>query len=130
MPRRVTAELDPRLRATMLGRRELVYSAGADPSADRPAHVRAASGLSWLGGRLCVLQDDANFIARVDLAGGSVEPLELPAGEGGLRLFDKTRGNKHLKLDLEACLTATADDAEVLVAFEYKNIFHAVLMRG
>lgn len=116
MPRRFTARFDPLLRATMLGRERLFYSAGADPSVDRPAHVRAASGLSWLGGRLCVLQDDANFIARVDLAGGAVEPFQLPAGPGGQRLFDEGRGNKELKLDLEACVTASVDGDEVLVA--------------
>jgi hypothetical protein len=37
-------------------------------------------------------------------AEGSIEALLLPRGEGGLRSFDASRGNKRSKLDLEAAL--------------------------
>ncbi len=80
----------------------MLYAAGPDRGADRPAHVRAASGLAWIGERLAVVQDDANFVALVDVATGAAEAVALPRGAGGLRLFDRTRGNKAQKLDLEA----------------------------
>lgn len=37
-------------------------------------------------------------------AEGSLDPLLLPRGDGGLRSFDASRGNKRSKLDLEAAL--------------------------
>lgn len=77
------------------------YLRGADPALDRPAHVRAASALCWLGEHLCVLQDDAAFLGLVDPATGVVEDLPLPAGPGGARTFDERRGNKAAKPDFE-----------------------------
>ena len=106
--RRIIARRDDALRARVVRGVPLVYAAGADPALDRPAHVRAGSGLAWIGGALCCVQDDANFVARIDPATGISQPLVLPAGEGGLRQFDDTRGNKGFKLDLEAC-TAVPD---------------------
>jgi hypothetical protein len=83
--------------------RPLHYSAGADPRQDRPGHVRAGSGLAAMGSRLAVIQDDANFVALLDITGEEVGYLALPAGEGDRRQFDDERGNKRWKLDLEAC---------------------------
>lgn len=99
-----------------MNRRELTYSAGPDEAQDRPAHVRSGSGLCWFNRQLHILQDDANVIATIDSA-GEVDALELPRGGDGRRFFDDTRGNKHLKLDLEACQTIVVDGVEVLLAF-------------
>jgi hypothetical protein len=79
--------------------------------------VRAGSSLAWFGNRLAVIQDDAHFIALIDPKDGRIDALSLPVGEGGLRQFDDLRGNKRFKLDLEACLTRSSPDGEVLLAF-------------
>jgi hypothetical protein len=116
----VRARVEPSLGARVIGRTSLLYARGADRSLDRPAHVRAGSALARLGGqRLAVVQDDACFVAILDGVGGpraavAVRDVQLPATEG-VRLFDDTRGNKKLKLDLEACLVV--DDGALLVAF-------------
>ena len=93
------------------------YAGGADAVSDRPAHVRAASGLVWVGDRLAVIQDDANFVALVDPESGLAEPVALPAGADGLRHFDDGRGNKAHKLDLEAIVSIPTKDGELLLAF-------------
>jgi len=115
MPRdRVRARVEPSLGARVTARTPLFYTRGADRSVDRPAHVRAGSALVDLGsGRLAVVQDDASFVAVVDVASGLVRDVPLPS-EDGVRLFDDTRGNKKRKLDLEA---AIALDDDLLVAF-------------
>ncbi len=107
--------------AHVRARRQLFYSAGADPARDRPAHVRAGSGCAFvdvpgLGRRLAVVQDDARFIALVDVKSRAVDVVELPAGAGGARTFDKQRGNKMDKLDLEAVCALTLDGAPALLA--------------
>lgn len=99
---------DARLRAVVTGRRSLRYAAGADRGADRPGHVRAASGLAWLGGRLAIVQDDASFVALLAPGVGDVDAIALPAPDG-VRLFDDGRGNKARKLDLEACVAADGE---------------------
>lgn len=116
MPLPLASVRDPALSATLLSRRELFYAAGADASQDRPAHVRAGSSLAWFGGRIAVVEDDANFIALIDPVGGQVDALPLPEGEGGLRQFDELRGNKCFKLDLEACFSAPGPGGDWLVA--------------
>jgi hypothetical protein len=93
---------DPALTARVRRRDPLRYSAGADPSQDRPAHVRAGSGIAWAGARLVLVQDDANFVALVSPLDRSAQAIPLPAGAGGRRQFDDARGNKAHKLDLEA----------------------------
>lgn len=93
------------------------YADGADPAHDRPAHVRAASGIAWLGERLAVIQDDASFVALVDPATGIAEPLTLPRGADGGRQFDDARGNKAAKLDLEALARIPTARGALLVAF-------------
>ena len=111
---------DPTRVARILSRTPLRYAAGPDVTLDRPAHVRAASALAWVDGRLAILQDDANFIAFVEPGAGgerSADSLVLPAGPGGLRQFDETRGNKSAKLDLESCVTLSEGSMTTLVAF-------------
>ncbi|MDP2341605.1 MAG: hypothetical protein Q8O67_11660 [Deltaproteobacteria bacterium] len=105
--------------ARVLSRQKLFYEAGADASRDRPAHVRAGSGCAIVdvpgqGKRLAVVQDDANFIALVDTKTGKVGHIELPAGPGGLRQFDKLRGNKADKLDLESMASVVVDGKAAL----------------
>jgi hypothetical protein len=109
-------------------RRALRYDDGADVHTDRPAHVRAGSGcaiitIPGLGRHLAVVQDDANFIALVQLDGagrsgpanGRVRQLTLPAGAGGLRQFDSSRSNKAAKFDLESIASLTVDGAPALL---------------
>jgi uncharacterized protein DUF6929 len=101
------AELDPRLGVRILAARRLAYDAPAAAGEDRPAHVRAASGLAFQGGRLFVVQDDAAFVAVV--AGESVTALLLPRGSDGRRRFELALGNREAKLDLEACLAVDGE---------------------
>lgn len=82
-------------------RRPLFYRRGPDPALDRPPHVRAASGLCWVAGRLVVVQDDANFLGFVSLDDAQVDDVPLPAGVDGRRVFDDGLDNKKHKPDLE-----------------------------
>ena len=100
----IRAVEDPHLSARLIQRWPLVYDAGPDPALDRPAHVRAGSALVRVGDELVVVQDDTSFLAVVHPATRAVRAIPLPAGPGGLRQFDKTRGNKMHKLDLEAAV--------------------------
>jgi hypothetical protein len=68
-----------------------------------PQHVRAASAVRSFGARLVIVQDDVDALAVRD-EGGAVEPVLLPARSAGHRVFDDAMGNKHRKLDLEACV--------------------------
>ena len=114
--RRVRARHDPTLSARVVRRVAMRYTGGADPTIDRPAHVRAASGIAWVGATVAVIQDDANFVALVDPATGLAESVALPRGAGGLRLFDDGRGNKAEKLDHEAVAVIDSGDGPLLVA--------------
>jgi hypothetical protein len=78
--------------------------------------VRAGSALAWWRGRLCVVQDDAAFLALLDGPGGAVHPLPLERGPDGRRQFDDLLGNKKLKLDLEACTAFEHRGEQRLVA--------------
>jgi len=100
--RTLTARLDPDLGVRILSVRTLRYSAPAAPGDDRPPHPRAASGLTWMRGRLLVIQDDAAFLAAV--SGDDVAAIALPRGADDRRRFEVGLGNKHHKLDLEACV--------------------------
>jgi len=113
----VRATRDPALSARVVTRTALRYALGADAGEDRPAHVRAGSGIAWLAGRLAIVQDDAAFVALVDPSTKVVEPVPLPRGPSGARQFDDLRGNKAEKLDLEACVTIDLDGADALLAF-------------
>jgi hypothetical protein len=69
-----------------------------------PPHVRAASALRRFDGRLVIVQDDTDALAVRD-GSGVVRAVMLPPRASGRRVFDDTLGNKHEKLDLEACVT-------------------------
>jgi hypothetical protein len=94
-------------------RRPLLYRRGADAALDRPAYVRAASALVWLGEKLVVVQDDAAFLGVVEVATGLVDDIPFAAGPGGRRVFDAVIGNKADKPDLEA-------------AFAYEDTLYAL----
>ncbi|MGB7905418.1 MAG: hypothetical protein WCF43_12035 [Steroidobacteraceae bacterium] len=98
------ASLSSSLTATLGTPKSLVYDHGAHPLEDLPAHVRAASSIRRQGNRLVILQDDVSALAVLDPSTGSTYPILLPAGPEGARVFDDVRGNKKLKLDLEACI--------------------------
>lgn len=102
----IPAVLDERLAARVVGRTPLRYRDGPDPALDRPAVVRSASALTWVGRHLVVVQDDAAFLGVVELATGLVDDVPLPRGPGGARTFDAVRGNKADKPDLEAVFVA------------------------
>lgn len=110
------ADVDPSLHARIASRRPLIYTTTADVQSQRPAHVRAASGIAWLGERLMIIQDDAAFLATLDVSTGAIDAIALPAGVDGARLFDVERGNKKHKLDLEACTTVMRDGTPTLLA--------------
>ncbi|MGH7554087.1 MAG: DUF6929 family protein [Longimicrobiales bacterium] len=114
---RITARLDPELSATLVTARPLRFGSGEDPSEDRPAHVRAASGLTHVGDRLAIVQDDSNFIILVDPRVADVRYLPLPRGPGGARQFDDDRGNKRFKLDLESCTAVPSSNGTAIIAF-------------
>jgi hypothetical protein len=111
--RTIHARLDPALTARVVRSVPLLYAEGAYAPLDRPAHVRSASGIARVAGRIAVIQDDANFVALIDPESGFAHAVTLPAGEGGVRQFDDLRGNKRFKLDLECCVAV--DDT--LIAF-------------
>lgn len=98
------ATLSSSLTATLGTPKPLLYDHGAHPLEDIPAHVRAASSIRRQGQRLVILQDDVSALAVLDPATGSTHSILLPAGPDGARVFDDVRGNKKLKLDLEACI--------------------------
>ena len=112
-----TATLDRALEAVVVSRHRLSYETGEDSAQDRPAHVRAASSIAWIGDRIALVQDDSNFVALVQPTTGAVHPIALPRGEGGLRNFDDVRGNKKFKLDLEACVALPGQAEPSLLAF-------------
>jgi uncharacterized protein DUF6929 len=101
------AVVDPALSVRVHGTRELHYRDAAKPGDDRPPHVRAASGIAVVGGRLAVVQDDASFIALVG-PGGALS-IPLPRGRDGRRRFEDALGNKQDKLDLESCVVIAGE---------------------
>lgn len=110
------ARHDASLRAVIEHRAPLIYCEGASAEEDRSAHVRSASGVVRVAGRLFVVQDDANFLAVIDESTGHATPLALPRGVGGRRRFEDALGNKQHKWDLEACV-ATSDHDGTVFAF-------------
>ncbi len=98
------ATLSARLTATLGTPRPLLYRHGAHPVEDLPAHVRAASSIRRQGKRLIIAQDDVSALATLDPATGITQPILLPTGANGARVFDDARGNRKLKLDLEASI--------------------------
>lgn len=97
-----TAIIDPNLSVRILGTRALRYDTASDPREDRPAHVRAASGIAMQHGRLVIAQDDTLFFGVVSRDG--VSAMRLPRGLEGRRRFEVSLGNKLDKVDLESCV--------------------------
>lgn len=129
----IIATADPTLAAAVVTHSALYYAEGADPASDRPAHVRAGSGLAAVPGGIALVQDDANFIAIVSPGDSRARALPLPAGEGGLRQFDARRGNKKYKLDLEACVAVDTDAGTLLLALgsgSKRRREYVVIVRG
>lgn len=113
--------------ARVVSRHSLLYARGHDAALDRPGHVRAGSALATFGGRLAIVQDDACFLALVDVRGPlassvrAVDDVAFPLTDGDavvVRQFDDVRGNKKRKLDLEAAFVVPekAGAGELLVA--------------
>ncbi|HEY4181243.1 MAG TPA: hypothetical protein VGM90_30570 [Kofleriaceae bacterium] len=82
--------------------RALRYDTPSDPRDDRPAYVRAASGIAIQHGRLVIAQDDTLFFGVVSREG--VSAMRLPRGLEGRRRFEVALGNKLDKVDLESCI--------------------------
>jgi hypothetical protein len=110
------AREEPRWEARVLERHDMIYREGPSQEADRPPHVRAASGLSAFREYLAVIQDDCNWLALID-ADQRVTAVPLPPSPAGDRVFSKKRGNRADKYDLEACVTVGSGDACELVGF-------------
>ncbi|HEY4056355.1 MAG TPA: hypothetical protein VGM39_07090 [Kofleriaceae bacterium] len=96
------AVIDPTLSVRILSTRTLRYDTPSDPREDRPAHVRAASGIAIQHGRLVIAQDDTLFFGVVSRDG--VSAMRLPRGLEGRRRFEVALGNKLDKVDLESCV--------------------------
>jgi hypothetical protein len=110
----IRGRVDPTLRAVVEQRRALRYTRAA-PHSDRPAHVRAASGLVGVGRGFWVIQDDALYVAEIGDDGAIHDrPLASP---DAVRTFDARRGNKSDKPDLEAAFLwpTPAGPAPVLI---------------
>ena len=110
------ASEERRWNARVIARHEMSYRDGPSDEDDRPAHVRAASGLSAFREHLAVIQDDANWLALID-SDQQVTAVPLPPSSNGDRVFSKKRGNQADKYDLEACVTVGSGDTLELVGF-------------
>lgn len=113
----ITATHDLQLGARITNAVALHYTSGADATIERPLAVRAGSSLARLGGRIVVAQDDAAFLALLDLATLRVDPVTLPAGADGRRIFEARQGNKQFKYDFEACCVVAVGGEELLLVF-------------
>ncbi len=116
MTKQFRTSRDPALKARLTGSHAMVYKEGPSAKEDRPAHVRAASGMSGFKEYLAVIQDDANWLALID-GDQQVTAVALPPSPRGARVFSKKRGNKQDKYDLEACVTLPCGDGHELIAF-------------
>ena len=116
MVRQFTAGRDPALEAHVTGDLPMIYAEGPSDAEDRPAHVRAASGLSAFREYIAVIQDDANWLALID-AEQRVTAVPLPPSPNGRRVFSKTRGNTDEKYDLEALITVPGAGGLELIGF-------------
>jgi hypothetical protein len=113
----LVATPDETLVAQIVRQTPLHYHTGAVAALDQPGHVRAASALACVAGRIVVVQDDANFLGIIDLIQNTTDALPLPAGEAGKRQFDDQRGNKRFKFDFEAGIVVHDPPTERLIAF-------------
>ncbi len=104
------------MKARLLSRTPLHYPDGASQLDDRPAFVRAASGLCWFGDELCIVQDDTSFLALYSEARG-LRCMALPRGAGARRRFEEGLGNRLDKPDLEALVSVPTPRGPRLLAF-------------
>jgi hypothetical protein len=107
----IIARRDLKMRARITSSRQLVYEGEPTATPDRPRQVRTGSGLAWTGDRMVVIQDDADYIAVIQEAGG-VAALPLRGTQGSR--FGKP-GTAHL--NLEAVLSAKDWRGDLLLAF-------------
>lgn len=117
MPTQITAQYESALKARIVRRIPLLYADDPNPHVERLPYVRAGSSLTCFHEYLAVVQDNANFVALINLSTGRAQSLALPAGSHGDRLFDQDHGNQELKFDLEACVSIPSDHQSLLVAF-------------
>lgn len=117
MPKHITATYDPALEARIVRRVPLLYDDDPDPNVERLPYVRAGSSLTCIEAYVAVVQDNANFVALINLATGRASSLALPAGSQGERIFDYAHANAEQKFDLEACVVIPGDSESLLVAF-------------
>jgi hypothetical protein len=101
--RPLNVRFDTTARAILDGLVPLEFQSAIAGHGELPPHVRAASGLRRLAHRLVIVQDDVDALA-VRHDSGAMWPVLLPARASGRRVFDDATGNKHEKLDLEACV--------------------------
>lgn len=125
----IVGRIAPQLTAVLGPLTPLVYAGGTSATDDIPAYVRAASAVRRFGGRLLVVQDDANVLALVQSPDGAAEAILLPVGRDGRRVFDDRIGNKSLKLDLEAC-AALGDGRLVIFGSGSKAARETVVVLG
>jgi hypothetical protein len=104
--------------ARITRRQPLLYTDGAAPLLDRPAHVRAGSGCAWIPGTstLAIVQDDTHIVATFDIRDDRTDGIALSA-RSGIRQFDKLRNNKMLKMDLESVMSLSVESTPTVVAF-------------
>jgi hypothetical protein len=90
--------------AVVVSKIPMLYRGGPDASLDRPAHVRAASGITRFNNQFAVVQDDAYFLALVNTSTGMADAIPYPV-DNGVRQFSEAQGNKKKKADLECIFT-------------------------
>jgi hypothetical protein len=117
MPNQITAEHEPALIARIVRRIPLLYDDDPDPNIERLPYVRAGSSLACFREFIAVVQDNANFLALVNLATGRAQSVALPSGAHGDRIFDQDHANAQQKFDLEACMSIPGEGESLLVAF-------------
>lgn len=117
MPKQITAAYDPSLKARIVRRIPLLYDDAPDRNVERLPYVRAGSSLTCFREYIAVVQDNANFIALINLSTGRAQSLTLPAGSDGDRIFDRDHANADQKFDLEACVSIPGVCESLLVAF-------------
>lgn len=87
--------------AQVTSRRSLNYTA-VHP--DYGPHVRAGSGLAWVGDELAIVKDDSLCVAWFSPTSGALRVTALPTFDGA-HLFDDGLGNKKSKPDFEAAIS-------------------------
>jgi hypothetical protein len=127
-PRDTSATGPTQTSPRVLSRRALRYDDGQADVPGRPPHVRAGSGCALIdipgvGRRLAFVQDDAPFIALVDVerrdGGVTAVPVPVQAPPGGAFVdgFEDAKVTKRHKLDLESVVSLVHEGRPALLAF-------------